>query len=190
MPDTNTRADQNETPESKYPLQEIHQFSGGHRIWVGNERGKEFMRVMHPSGSYIEIKPDGGVTHFSIGESKQYNKGGVTLTVDENNDVHISGHQKLQVGGGSHIEVAGDAGIVAGGAVALAAMGDLGMAVNGNGYFGIKGSANFNAAGGFKFEGPSGSFKISSIDITGNIQMAGDFNQSGTHTDSIGKHVG
>lgn len=202
MADTPTRADLSETPESKYPLQFIKQFSGGHRMWVGNERGKEFVRLMHPSGSYMEIKPDGGVTHFNVGQSKNYNKGGVTLSVDENNDVQISGHNKLQVGGGAHIEVAGDVGIAAGGNIALAGLGDMGMAVKGNLYMGVQGKASFNAQGGFEVKTPN--FKVeadASADIKaaaitldgamnfkGDIEHTGNMNTSGIHVDSIGQH--
>lgn len=200
--DDEGRADSKETPESKYPLQTVYQHSGGMRISVGNERGKEFFRIAHPSGSYIEMKPDGGVSTFNVGQNKTYNKGGVTLSVDENNDVMISGHNKLQVGGGAHIEVSGDAGIVTGGNIALAGLGDLGLAVGGNAYFGIQGKMSLNAQGGTEIK--TTSFNVDAegvaeikaqlialdgpMDFKGNIEHTGNINTSGIHVDAIGQH--
>ena len=198
------RAEQNEAEESKYPLQEVFQFTGGMRIMAGNEEGKEFVRLMMPSGTYTEIRPDGKRVDFNVGESKTYNKGGVTLSIDENNDLHIAGHNKIQVGGGGHFEVSGDVGIVAGGNIALAGLGDMGLSVNGNMYMGTKGKVVMNASEGFDMKGPSFKLEAPAVNvesqaismnandmgIKAKISHQGDMNTSGVHTDSIGKHVG
>lgn len=144
------RANETTTPESKYPYNQVYQTAGGIRVIVGNEPGKEALKVFHPSGSYIEMMPNGKVVSMNVGEKKEYNKGGVTITVDENNDVHIKGHNKLQVGGGSHVEVAGDAGIVVGGSVAMSMPnGDFGVQAK-NIYIGATGNFNLNVEGGMK----------------------------------------
>jgi len=144
------RANETTTPESKYPYNQVYQTAGGIRVIVGNEPGKETLKIFHPSGSYMEMMPNGKTVSMSIGENKQYNKGGVTLTVDENHDVHIKGHSKLQVGGGSHIEVAGDAGIVVGGSVAMSMpKGDLGIQAK-NIFMGATGNFNLNVEGAMK----------------------------------------
>lgn len=140
------RANECTTPESKYPYNQVYQTAGGIRMIVGNEPGKETLKIFHPSGSYIEMMPNGKMVSMNIGENKQYNKGGVTITVDENQDVHIKGHSKLQVGGGSHIEVSGDAGIVVQGDTALATMGDFGVKAK-NIYMGARGNLNINVEG-------------------------------------------
>jgi hypothetical protein len=145
------RAQKTTTPESKYPYNQVYQTAGGIRMIIGNEPGKETLKIFHPSGSYIEMMPNGKMVSMNIGENKQYNKGGVTITVDENQDVHIKGHSKVQVGGGSHIEVAGDAGIVVQGDTALATMGDFGVKAK-NIYMGARGNLNVNVEGSTTME--------------------------------------
>jgi hypothetical protein len=145
MSDSN-RADKTTTPSSKYPDHQVWYTHGGIRFEVGNEAGKETVKMFHPSGSYTEWYPDGKTMQFTVGENKQYNKGGVTVTVDENNDVHIKGHSKIQIGGGAHIEVAGDAGIVCGGTVGVAGLGDIGIRAK-NIYLGAEGDLNIHVAG-------------------------------------------
>ena len=146
MTDDTNRADKTTTPSSKYPDHHVYYTHGGIRFEVGNEQGKECVKMFHPSGSYSEWYPDGKVMTFHVGENKQYNKGGVTITVDENNDVHIKGHSKMQIGGGAHIEVAGDAGIVVGGTVGVAGLGDVGIRAK-NIYLGAEGNLNIHVAG-------------------------------------------
>tara|TARA_R110000868_G_scaffold25423_7_gene99177 strand:- start:1918 stop:2517 length:600 start_codon:yes stop_codon:yes gene_type:complete len=141
------RAEFDETPESKYPYNRVTQMPGGMRLVIGEERGKESMKIYHPSGTYMEMFPDGKMASMTIGENKQYNKSGTTVTVDENGDIHFTGHQKITMGGGSHIEVSGDAGIVVGGSTVLTSLGDMGMSVKGNMYMGVDGDMNMNVTG-------------------------------------------
>lgn len=141
------RPQMDETPESEYPYNNVWQSPGGMRIVWGEERGKECFKLYHPSGTYIEMFPDGKMSTTILGENKQYNKGGVTLTVDENMDVHVSGHQKMTIGGGSHVEVQGDAGILVAGDVAVAGLSNMGLSVKGNMYLGTDGDLNINVKG-------------------------------------------
>lgn len=141
------RANVNTTPESKYPLNQVYQTAGGVRVIVGNEPGKECIKIFHPSGSYVEYMPNGKVVSFNVGENKQYNKGGVTITVDESNDVHIKGHSKIQVGGGAHVEVAGDAGLIIGGSVAMSIPGGDFSVQAKHMYLGATGNFNLNVEG-------------------------------------------
>lgn len=180
---TQTRTDQkHRTETSKYPYAEVEESVGGIRVVRENEPGKETYRIMHPSGSYTEMQPDGTVVSYTIGKSTHYTKGGVVMSIDENNDVRLAGHNTLRVGGGSHIEVAGDAGIAVKGNIALTGLGNMGLAVNGNLYIGASGSVNLNAP----------SFNVSSpnINIKGDIAMTGNFGQKGVHSDNTGGHVG
>ena len=142
------RAQLARAPSGKYGYHYVDEDEGGIRIERVTEPGKESYAFFHPSGSYVEWFPNGKKVSMTIGENKQYNKGGVTITVDENQDVHIKGHSKLQVGGGSHIEVAGDAGIVVQGDTALATMGDFGVKAK-NIYLGARGNLNVNVEGSY-----------------------------------------
>ena len=210
--DDKERAQRKTTPPGKYPYQRVTQTEGGFKIVENNEPGKESYKFFHPSGSYFEFMPNGKVVSMNIGENKQYNKGGVTITVDENNDVHIKGHSKLQVGGGAHIEVSGDAGIIVGGTTALATTGDLGVNAK-NIYMGATGNFNLNVEGsstittkgttainsegainiksdtGVTQKAPTSTIDSPVIELKGDINHTGDITTSGVHTDSLGNHL-
>lgn len=129
-----------------YPYVQVFETSAGHEVHFDNTPGKERIYIAHSSGTYQEWSADGKVTSYTVGDSKHYGKGGVTMTIDENNDLKISGHNRILVGGGAHIEVAGDAGIAVGGDTMLMSMGNLNAHVN-NIYLGAKGNMNFNISG-------------------------------------------
>lgn len=143
---TQERVDREGSPQNEYPYQKVIQLQGGIKVVWGDEKDKQFLRVLTPSGSGFEIYPDGKVQHIIVGDSKTYHKGGVSFTIDENNDVKIHGHNKLVVAGGAHIEVAGDAGIAVGGNTVVHGMGDLGINVK-NAYFGVRGDLAMKVEG-------------------------------------------
>jgi len=111
--------------ESEYPYNKVFSSWTEGVLHIDDTPGEARWFYRHSSGSYGEWSSDGKVVHFTVGDIKNYGKGGVTFTVDENNDVKISGHNRLLVGGGAHIEVAGDAGIAVGGTTALVGMGKV-----------------------------------------------------------------
>ena len=117
--------------ESKYPLNIVHQYSGGHRLIIGNEQGKEAFQLYHPSGSSIVMYPDGSVAQMNIGKKIEYNKSGVTETTDENKCSVVNGHCSQKVGGGFHTEVSGDMGTICGGTMKTVAMNGMGISVKG-----------------------------------------------------------
>lgn len=208
--DDEDRAQRKSCPPSKYPYQRVTQSEGGIRIEEGNEPGKESYKFFHPSGSYIEWFPNGKKVSMTIGENKQYNKGGVTLTVDENYDVHIKGHSKLQVGGGAHIEVAGDAGIISTGQVALSAKnlavqakhiymgatGNFNLNVEGDSSITTTGTTSIKSGGGITIDSdtsvtqkaPSSTIDSPYITFKGDIEHEGNMTTSGEHIDSRGPH--
>ena len=94
---TQERVDQEGSPQNQYPFQKVWQAQGGIKIVWGDEENKQFVRFITPSGTAWEVYPDGKIQHIHVGDNKTYNKGGVTITVDENNDVKINGHNKLLV---------------------------------------------------------------------------------------------
>lgn len=145
------RVEDQKTTSNKYPHEKFWMSQGGIKFVYGDEPGKEFIRMVHPSGTYSEIYPDGKEIKMNVGDSKQYNKGGITLSVDENNDLHIHGHNNVKIGGGSHIEVVGNAGIAVGGDVALVGLGNFNFDVK-NCYMGIRGDFGMKVEGGATFD--------------------------------------
>lgn len=140
------RSEERKTTTNKYPYEKVLFTQGGTRFVYGDEPGKEFVRMVTPSGTYFEVYPDGKLATFVVGDMKLHGKSGVTFTIDENMDLHVHGHGNIKVGGGAHIEVAGDAGIAVGGDTALVGIGNFNIDVE-NAYLGIRGNL------GMKIEG-------------------------------------
>ena len=139
----------NEMPtEGRYPLQQVMQMEGGHRIIVSNDPQSPYVAFFHTSGSHTIYRPDGSLDNFTVGNSRSYNKSGASVTVDNNNDMHIAGHQKIHVEGGGHIEISGDANIVAGGKINAIALAGMGISAKGNIYFGAEQGISLNAPSG------------------------------------------
>jgi hypothetical protein len=140
------------TANTQYPYNQVWVTESGHEVQFDNTPGAERIRIAHRKGTYTEISADGRRVDFNVGNHQQYNKGGVTITVDENSDIKISGHQRICVGGGSHIEVAGDANMVVGGDQHSVVGGNLRAAVAGDMYTGVKGNGNMHVAGSMNME--------------------------------------
>jgi hypothetical protein len=168
------RVEPAQTSTNEYPHNHVFTTKGGIRVSYGDEKGKQFFRMEHPSGQYTEIYPDGKSVTMNVGDNKQYNKGGMTISVDENNDVHIHGHNHVKVGGGAHIEVVGNAGIAVGGDTALVGVGNLNFDVD-NCYMGIRGDMGMRVSGNMKFK------------VDGNVEITNDgtmdLASGGTRTD-------
>lgn len=148
-PKDNPSLERNPQPKDdirpQYPDIQVTTWPGGQRLTVDSTKGKERIRIEHPSGTYTEIYPGGGQTDFVVGNYRLAGKSGATFSVNHNLDIAAGGQLRLIIGGGAHVEITGDAGIVAGGDVLLAAGGDLKMSVD-NMYMGVRGNMNINVA--------------------------------------------
>lgn len=145
--------------KTKYPYNQVMVTEAGHEVHFDNTPGKERIRFAHKDGTYIEITPGGKRVDFTVGNAQQYHKGGLSLTVDENSDVKIHGHQRVLVGGGSHVEVSGDAAITVGGDSTSVVGGNMQTAVAGSMHLLSADSININSAGNIN------------MDVTGNMNM-------------------
>lgn len=133
--------------KTQYPYNKVSLTESGHEVHYDDTPGAERIRVSHKSGTYHEISADGRSVTFNVGNKQEYNKGGVTMTVDNNNDVKVSGHNRLLVAGGQHIEVQGDASIAVGGDSLQVTMGNMHTAVAGDVYMASKGDMSLNVGG-------------------------------------------
>lgn len=125
-------------------------FPGGHRLVVDNGKGKEGVRFFHAKGSSICFEPDGKMIIKTIGEQRIENEAGVTLSVGQCSDVHVTGHGKITVGGGITIQITGDVGLLVGGSVSIAALGDMNLSAGGNMNLNTQKNFNINAAENMK----------------------------------------
>lgn len=200
---TNKRVE-DQTTTNEYPDHKTWVSRGGIRIEHGDKEGKEFYKMTMPSGTYYEIYPDGKIITYAVGDNKQYNKAGVTFSVDENNDLHVYGHNNIKIGGGAHIEVAGNAGIAVGGDTALVGIGNFNFDVQ-NCYMGVRGDFGMRVEGAAKFQidgaldiksgtsitetSPGHKIDTPMTTITHDIDHGGNMDTKGIHQDSIGLHA-
>lgn len=131
----------------KYPYAQVLVTEAGHEIHYDNSPGNERIRIAHKDGSYWELSPGGKSVTYTVGHSQSYNKGGVTMTVDENNDVKVCGHSRQLTGGGIHTETAGESSSVGGGDHNIVHGGAMRVAIAGFAYVGINGNVNMNVNG-------------------------------------------
>lgn len=157
-----TRSDET-SYNAKYPMNQVMTTPAGHQIQVDNTPGHERIFIQSSGGTFMEWSADGKSQSVVVGDQKTVNKGGVTLTIDENNDVKISGHNRMMVGGGAHIEVAGDAGVMVGGNMAAAVMGALNARCK-KAYVGADGDVNMNAGGNINIKA-KGKFTVKASSI-------------------------
>lgn len=139
------------TDGSKYPYCQVFETECGHTVHYDDTPGNERILIAHTTGSYVEMRKDGGVQSFAVGDIKLYGKSGVTISVDENSDVKIQGHSRMLVGGGAHIEVAGDAGIAVGGQTALVGLGAVNVRAKSM-HLSTEGDINMNASGNMEIK--------------------------------------
>lgn len=143
---TKTRSVNNASESNEYPKHFTWTTAGGMRCEWGNEEGKQFLRVKMPSGAQMEIYPDGTTEYRSPGETKHYNKAGLTVSVDKNFDFNVKGHGVINISGGSTVVCAGDAQIYSGGDVLLQSGGNLNMSVK-NCFLGVRGDLGISVEG-------------------------------------------
>lgn len=207
---SNKRVEDGST-KNDYPWHKTWKSQGGIEVSFGDQEGKEFWRMTMPDGSFTEYYPDGKGITMRIGDTKNYNKAGLTISVDENNDLHIHGHNNVKIGGGAHIEVVGNAGIAVGGDVALVAIGNFnfdvencymgvrgnfGMRVEGDAKWKIDGNVEFTNNGTAQFAhgdtrtdtSPYHKIDTTTHEITHNIIHGGHMTSVGIHRDGRGLH--
>jgi len=136
---------------AKNPQIQVWESESGHIRVVSDTKGATYIFQAHQSGTYSLVTHDGKNINFSVGDIQNYGKAGISLTVDENMDTKIHGHNRVVVGGGSYVEVAGDAGIAVGGDTTLVTKGNLHAHMD-SVYLGAKGDMNFNVGGSMKMK--------------------------------------
>lgn len=91
------------------------QWPDGTSIHYNPEEGSETLVIHHSSGSYFEFRGTGTTVQFSPNNHVMYQKGGMTMSVDNNGDIKFSGHGRVNIDHDAHIEVAKNASIAVNG---------------------------------------------------------------------------
>lgn len=161
----------------KYPYCQTHVSRAGHEKHIDDTPGHERIREGHKSGTYWEITEDGRRVTLVVANEYQYVKGGLTLTIDNNNDILVNGNYKLVVKGDLYQEVDGNSYTITKGNSTNVTLGDAVTAVGGNAYHKVKGNLSASVDGNLNGE-VKGDAEISvqgdaSIVATGSIDLKG-----------------
>lgn len=124
--------DANKYNQGKYPMRNVQEYVGGHRVTFDSTPGHRVMERYHGSGTYEQWSEDGTETKVVVGNVQQHMKEGYTLTIDQNGDIRIEGHARVIIGGGAHIEIKGDVNLTTTGNMTQTVGGDYKQVVLGN----------------------------------------------------------
>ncbi len=146
-----------------YPYVQALVTEGGHTQEFDNTPGQERYRQWHPTGSYVEVAPDGRKTDKCTGDlytlaggdrnsltSGQYkvNVGGKETYINFADVVRqIEGNNTLTVSGNEVKEITGDGTIKVSGALKIIVAGDANIEVSGNATTKVSGNYNMTVGG-------------------------------------------
>ncbi|AEJ90215.1 baseplate hub subunit and tail lysozyme [Acinetobacter phage ZZ1] len=184
-----------EEPDSSYmgsyPYVQALTTEGGHSQEFDNTPGQERYRLRHPSGSYVEVAPDGRKTDKATGDyysltegdrceltsgERKVNVGGtetyinfadVIKQVEGTVKTTISGDNEITIAGGETKKITGDGTIEVGGNVKIIVTGNANIEVNGNTDLKVGGSMTANISGNYTMN-VGGTYNITSGSVTWN----------------------
>lgn len=169
--------------QGTYPYVQALTTEGGHVQEFDNTPGQERYRIKHPSGSYVEVAPDGRKTDkctgdlYSISEGDRnfltsgefkVNVGGDETYINFSNVLkQIEGNNSLKVAGDNTIEVAGNEVKKITGDGTIEVSGNIKIVVNGNANIEINGNAETKVGGNYTMN-VGGTYNITSGAVTWN----------------------
>lgn len=92
-----------------YPYNKVTKTAGGIVVELDDTPGSKRVHIYHPSGSYIEIQPNGDLV------TKSVNDGYEIIVKDK--QLYVGGNITVHIGGSASINVQGDVDITASGSV-------------------------------------------------------------------------
>lgn len=116
----------------EYPYNQVLNTESGHVQEFDNTPGKERYQRYHPSGSFIEVHPDGSQVEKVVKDNYSITMGDDFIHVDGNVKVNIVGNATIAVGGSCGLRVDGDMTQIVDGDYSLAVSGDYSVAVGGS----------------------------------------------------------
>lgn len=162
-------------PESsykgEYPYVQTMQTEGGHIQEFDNTPGQERYRLIHPTGSYEEVAPDGRKTSKTVadgyymtqgdsstyvggnnkvnvgGDETYYNMANVRRQTDGNESIHIRGNETKTIEGDGTIIVKGNVSILVEGNAEITVKGDAKTLVEGNHDYTVNGNVKWSVNG-------------------------------------------
>jgi len=139
------------------------------------KEGHETRQYWHSSGSYEENRADGSTIKFYANNITEYAKGSVTITIDNNGDIKIHGHNRINVDTDAHIEVGKHASIVVADMADVYAGGHVKVAATDIALQSTSGSIVLNAERDIEFRAKGGRISGHSNGVTTFTTDNGDF---------------
>lgn len=115
----------------EYPYNNVVHTESGQVQEFDNTPGKERFQRYHPSGSFIEVHPDGSQVEKVVKNNYSITMGDDFIHVDGNVKVNIVGNATIAVGGSCGLRVDGDLTQIVEGDCSLAVGGDYSVVVGG-----------------------------------------------------------
>lgn len=168
----------------EYPYVQSNTTEGGHLQEFDNTPNQERYRLMHPSGSYVEVAPDGRKTDKSNGDKydlclgnknvlaegkHNVNIGGVETYVNfsdskriinGNSNIEISGNETITIEGNETKTIVGTGNLHVTGKLSITVDSDAEITVNGNCIANISGNMTSTVSG--KYEMTCASYTVNS----------------------------
>ena len=106
----------NEDTQPEYPFNNVTQTESGHIFELDDTRDRERIKLMHRSGTFIEMNPDGSEVHKVFGDGYEITvkdkqvlvKGKCSVTIMGDSIVEIQGNKTEQINGDYNLLILGD----------------------------------------------------------------------------------
>lgn len=177
--------------KGEYPYVQTMQTEGGHIQEFDNTPGQERYRLIHPTGSYEEVAPDGRKTSKTVADGYYMTQGDSNTYVGGNNKVNIGGDEtyynmanvRRQTDGSESIHIRGNETKTVEGDGTLIVKGNVTVIVEGNADITVKGDAKTLVEGNHDYT-VNGNVKWS---VNGNVDMtvAGTWSETMSTMSSI-----
>ncbi|EQA7786705.1 glycoside hydrolase family protein [Acinetobacter baumannii] len=171
----------NSSYQGTYPYVQALTTEGGHSQEFDNTPGQERYRLRHPTGSYIEVAPDGRKTdkctgdlyHIAEGDrneltsgERRVNVGGTETYINFADCIRqIEGSNKITISGDEVKEISGSGTIKVSGNLKVIIESDASVEVSGNADIKVGGNASMNVSGNYNMT-VGGTYSIKSGAVT------------------------
>lgn len=157
------------------PTTKIYQTPDGRVVVHSVRQDVEGILEFQADGSYKVHSNTGSIVEFAANNHLMYQKGGFTMTVDNNGDIRMAGHGRINIDHDAHIEVAKNASIAVNGMTDIHSTGHVKITAA-DFYFGAtKGSIVFNSARDMEFTATKGRMTFHSSGVQTHTTDSGDF---------------
>lgn len=146
--------------QGQYPYVQTMATEGGHIEEFDNTPGQERYRLIHPTGSYEEVAPDGRRTIKTVADDYYMVQGDASIMNSGDRKVNVGGNEvkynmadvRRQTDGSENIFIRGNESKTIEGDGTVTIKGNLKVIIEGNADIEVKGNANYKVGGNLSWE--------------------------------------